>query len=52
MPDGKLELGHITEKWLYQQYRGWCQLQKLHAVRQVEFKVGLHELFPTLDEVG
>ena len=44
-------LGHITKKWLYQQYRGWCQLQKLHAVRQVEFKVGLHELFPTLDEV-
>jgi P4 family phage/plasmid primase-like protien len=44
-------LGHITKKWLYQQYRGWCQLQKLHAARQVEFKLGLHELFPALDEV-
>jgi putative DNA primase/helicase len=43
-------LGHITKKWLYQQYRGWCQLQKLHAVRQVEFKVGLQEVFSTLDE--
>jgi phage/plasmid-associated DNA primase len=44
-------LGHITKKWLYKQYRSWCQLQKLHAVRQVEFKVGLQELFPALDEV-
>jgi P4 family phage/plasmid primase-like protien len=44
-------LGYITKKRLYQQYRGWCQLQKLHAVRQVEFKAGLQELFPSLDEV-